>query len=112
MLRGHNEPGGGFTGGLVASAGFALYGLAQGPRAVRRALNFDVRALIGAGLLLALASALVPVTIGQPFFRAIWWEISPGDAQIKFGTPTFFDFGVYLVVIGVVLTIIFAREEA
>ena len=56
LLRGHNAPGGGFVGGLVAAGAFALYGLASNVAEARRALRVDTRTLIGVGLLLAFAS--------------------------------------------------------
>lgn len=108
LLRGHDSPGGGFTGGLVASSGFVLYGLAHGPRAVRRVLKINLKALIGAGLSVGLLSALIGPFTGQPFFRAVWWQPPVGP---KIGTPAIFDIGVYTVVVGVVLTIMLAREE-
>jgi multicomponent Na+:H+ antiporter subunit B len=108
LLRGHDSPGGGFTGGLVASAGFVLYGLAHGPRAARRVLKINLKALMGAGLFIGLASALIGPAMGRPFFSAIWWQIPRGP---KIGTPAVFDVGVYAVVVGVVLTIMLAREE-
>ena len=108
LLRGHDAPGGGFTGGLVASAGFVLYGLAHGPRAVRRALRINLKSLIGVGLSIGLVSALVGPLFGRAFFSATWWQIPRGP---KIGTPTLFDVGVFIVVIGVVLTIMLAREE-
>jgi hypothetical protein len=39
LLRGHNEPGGGFIGGLIAASALAIYGMAAGPEAARRALK-------------------------------------------------------------------------
>jgi len=110
MLRGHNEPGGGFVGGLVAAAAFALYTLAFGVPRARRALGIDPRILIGAGLLIAVGSGLASMLIGQPFLTALW-----GDRAVpllgKPGTPLFFDIGVYVTVIGVALTMIFALAE-
>jgi multicomponent Na+:H+ antiporter subunit B len=108
LLRGHDSPGGGFTGGLVASTGLVLYGLAYGPRAVRRALRVNLKALVGIGLAVGLASALVGPILGKPFFSAVWWYPPVGP---KIGTPAIFDIGVYVVVLGVVLTIMLAREE-
>ena len=53
LLRGHNEPGGGFIGGLIAASALAIYGIAFGVPAVRRALRFHPLAIAGAGLLLS-----------------------------------------------------------
>lgn len=110
MLRGHNEPGGGFDGGLVAAAAFALYALAFGVPRARRALGIDPRILIGIGLLIAVGSGLASMLMGQPFLTALW-----GDRAVpllgKPGTPLLFDMGVYVTVIGVALTMIFALAE-
>ena len=56
LLRGHNDPGGGFIGGLIAVAAFAIYGIAFGVPVARRALHFHPLAIAGAGLFLAAAS--------------------------------------------------------
>ena len=106
VLRGHNEPGGGFVGGLVAAAAFALYGIAFGVHRARQALLVKPMTLLGAGLLIALVSGLPAVLRGQPFLGA-WWP--PGPVAI--GTPALFDLGVFLVVAGVVLMMIFTLAE-
>jgi multicomponent Na+:H+ antiporter subunit B len=111
LLRGHNEPGGGFVGGLVAAAAFALYVIAFDVATARRTLGIDPRTLIGLGLLLALSSGLVSLFGGLPFMTGLWGEASV-PLLGKPGTPLFFDIGVYLAVIGVTLTIIFALAEA
>ena len=72
LLRGHNEPGGGFVGGLVAAAAFALYAIAFGVRRARQALLVKPMTLLGAGLLIALFSGLPAVLRRQPFLTAVW----------------------------------------
>ncbi len=110
LFRGHNSPGGGFVGGLVAAAAFAVYAIAFGVKGARSALGFGPRVLIGGGLLAALGSALVSPITGQIFMTAQWTSASY-PAIGKLGTPLIFDFGVYLVVLGVVLTIILTLAE-
>ncbi len=56
LLRGHNDPGGGFIGGLIAAAGAAVYGMAKGVGAVRRSLRFNPLVYAGFGVLLAAAA--------------------------------------------------------
>jgi len=111
LLRGHNEPGGGFVGGLVAASAFALYAVAYDTAAARRTLGIDTLTLIGLGLLVALGSGLIGLVLGQPFMTGQW-----GDYNVpllgKVGSPLLFDIGVYLVVIGATLTIIFALAES
>jgi multicomponent Na+:H+ antiporter subunit B len=110
FARGHNEPGGGFVGGLVAAAAFALYSMAYTPAQARRLLSVDPRLLISLGLLIALVSGLISLVAGLPFMSGIW-----GHTYLPVigapGTPILFDLGVYLSVIGVMLTIFFALAE-
>jgi multicomponent Na+:H+ antiporter subunit B len=111
LLRGHNQPGGGFIGGLVAAAAFVLYGLASNEISVRQAIHFDTRSYIAGGLLLAGASALFPTFLGLPFLTGVWGTIYLFGAAVELGTPVFFDIGVYIAVIGVALTIVLAMAE-
>jgi len=110
LLRGHNEPGGGFVGGLVVAAAFSLNAIAYGVPTARRTLGIDPRTLLGLGLLVAVSSGLFALFMGQPFMAGLW----AGRAVPllgKVGTPLLFDVGVYLVVLGVTLTIIFTLAE-
>ena len=112
LLRGHNEPGGGFVGGLVAGSAFALYIIADGPAAARRALRVDPRTLIAGGLLVAVGSGMVALLDGLPFLTGVWRSLRlPGLPAIELGTPLVFDTGVFLVVLGVTETIILALAE-
>jgi multicomponent Na+:H+ antiporter subunit B len=106
LLRGHNAPGGGFAGGLIVSAAYALHTFAFGVAAARRALLVDPSRLIRAGLLLALGSGLLPLTLDRAFLTSLWLGSGSG-----IGTPLLFDLGVFLVVIGVVLTMTFTLAE-
>jgi multisubunit Na+/H+ antiporter MnhB subunit len=80
-------------------------------RASRRALVVDPSTLLSAGLLIALASAIPAVLVGRPFMTAIWLSIGRGPAAMHLGTPLLFDIGVFLAVIGVVLTIVLTLGE-
>ena len=111
LLRGHNEPGGGFVAGLVVAVAFVLRIFGQGPVAARAALLVHPRKLIAAGLVLALASGFLPVALGLPFLTACWAELGPPEWGLLVGTPLSFDVGVCLVVIGVVLTMTFDLAE-
>ena len=86
LLRGHNAPGGGFAGGLVVAAAYALHSFAFGVTAARRALLVDPSRLIGAGLLFALGSGLLPLLLGKSFLTSMWLSTGMG-----LGTPTLFD---------------------
>lgn len=110
LFRGHYKPGGGFVGGLVATAAFTLYTISSGLQLARQALRINPRSLMSIGLLLALASGLLSLFKNQPLFTGSWCQI---DLPITsgLGTPAIFDVGVYLVVIGVGLTIVFTLAE-
>jgi multicomponent Na+:H+ antiporter subunit B len=110
LLRGHYEPGGGFVGGLIAAAAFALNVIAFGVPRTREVLRVDPRILIGAGLLVATISGLFAWLSGNPFFTAVWLK-QPWPILGTVGTPLLFDIGVYFVVLGVVLKIIFVLAE-
>lgn len=112
LLRGHNEPGGGFVGGLIASAAFALHAIAYDVEKTRTLLPIDTRSLIVLGLLLAMSSGTISLFIGEPFFTGQWVRVSFWPiGELDLGTPLFFDIGVYLTVIGVTLTIILSLAE-
>lgn len=108
LLQGHNEPGGGFIGGLIGATAFALTALGSGALTVRRALRVEPRALAAFGLALALISGLIALLEGAPFLTGVWTTV----ADVKLGSPLFFDVGVFLVVVGTVLTFILGLKEA
>ena len=113
LFQGHNEPGGGFIGGLVAAAGFALYSMALGTPAARALLRVDLFLIMGVGLILAIGAGLFGLALGHEFLKGIWTQVYiDGLGVIKIGTPVFFDIGVYLTVIGVTLTFVFTLEES
>lgn len=113
LLRGHNEPGGGFIGGLLAAAGFALYSFAVGLAEARRLLAVHPRTLIATGLLFAVASGFPALFANKDFLygRRVTLQIPGFEGGLKVGTPFVFDVGVYLAVIGVTLLMAFTLEE-
>ena len=112
LLRGHHYPGGGFVGGLFAGSSFALYALAFEVEAARKLLRIDPRDVTAAGLAIALLSGIPAVVNGETFLTGTWWTLHllPG-AVLEIGTPLIFDVGVYLVVLGVLLTLVFSLGE-
>jgi len=111
LFRGHNQPGGGFVGGLVVAAAFVLYAIAYGVDAGRRALLVDPARLLGVGLLVALGSGIPAVLRGRPFLTAMWTTVGIDRLVVDVGTPLVFDVGVFFAVIGVVLTIVFTLAD-
>jgi len=111
LLRGHNEPGGGFIGGLIAASAFAMYGIAFGVQAVRRALWFHPMSIAGAGLLLSTLSGMISVIFGVPFMTGLWIYPEIFGVEVSLATVISFDVGVYLVVVGSITSIALALEE-
>ena len=112
LLRGHYLPGGGFVGGLIASIAFVLHSFANGLGATRTLLRFHPGFLMPTGLALSFLSGLVPVIFtGKSFMTGTWY---PHHLPVigSLGSALFFDIGVYLVVLGVTLTIIFTISES
>ncbi len=110
VLRGHNEPGGGFIGGLVVSAAFSLYALAAGVQAARTALRVEPRTLIAFGLSISLLSGCVGAVLGFGYMTGVWLPFALPPVG-KIGTPVLFDVGVYFTVVGVVLWMVFTLGE-
>jgi multicomponent Na+:H+ antiporter subunit B len=110
LLRGHNEPGGGFIGGLIAASGLAIYGIAAGVTPVRRAIYFHPMAISGTGLFLAGMSGLMAVFQDLPFLTGLWSSSDIFGFGAVLSTVVFFDIGVYLVVVGAITSIALALE--
>ena len=111
LLRGHNEPGGGFIGGLIAVSALAIYGIAYGVHAVRRAIWFHPLAIAGFGLLLATLSGMISIALGVPFMTGIWIYPSIFGVEVPLATVISFDVGVYLVVVGAITAMALTLEE-
>ena len=117
LIAGHNAPGGGFAGGLVAGIALMIRYLAAGRRELDDAAPFDAGRLLGLGLAVAVLSAITPALLGGKIFQSYdlkltipGWEYleTPWGTWTLFGemhlvSSTVFDVGVYLIVIGVVL---------
>ena len=110
-LRGHNEPGGGFIGGLIAASAFAIYGIAFGSTAVRKAIIVHPISVAGFGLFFGIATGLLSYFLGHPFFTGQWYIFEVFGSVVALSTPMFFDIGVYFVVAGSITAIILALEE-
>ena len=113
MLRGHNEPGGGFIGGLTGATGFVLYAIACGTQDARAALRVMPQTIAIWGLGIALAAGLFAALFGDALFTGQWLFIgaTEDDKGLPLSSVLVFDFGVYLVVFGSILTLVFAMEE-
>ena len=107
LVTGHNSPGGGFAGGLVAGAAFVLRYVQGGAPEVRRAMRLAPQTLLGAGLLVAAFTAMAPLLFGGNFLEGGYIELdAPLVGHVKATSALAFDVGVFLVVIGVVLMLL------
>jgi len=107
LYRGHNEPGGGFVGGLIAAAGFATLALARGVEVARATLRFEPMTVIGFGILAALLSGLPGLWLDGSFLTHQWLVLG----NFHLGTTLLFDIGVYLVVLGGIPSLILRFYE-
>ncbi|MDN5807665.1 MAG: Na+/H+ antiporter subunit A [Brevibacterium sp.] len=107
LFAGHNEPGGGFAGGLVAGLALVVRYLAGGKFELAEAALFSPSGLLGTGMIMAVLTGIGGWVWGDTVFRSVYLE---GDVpllgHLSFGTPTFFDIGVYLIVVGLMLDIL------
>ena len=105
LLRGHNEPGGGFAAGLVVGMGLMVRYLAAGSQELDEAAPFDAGRLLGAGLLVAVLSAFTPVLFGGKVFQSYdaWLDLGPWLGEVHLVSSVVFDVGVFLIVVGVLL---------
>jgi multisubunit Na+/H+ antiporter MnhB subunit len=107
LFVGHNAPGGGFAGGLVAGMALVMRYVAGGRYELGAAAPTDAGRLLGIGMSIAVACAIVPLFFGAPPLTSTWFEAEiPVIGHIEFVTSTLFDVGVYLVVIGLVLDVL------
>ncbi|NMG38958.1 Na+/H+ antiporter subunit B [Chelativorans sp. ZYF759] len=111
LLRGHNEPGGGFIGGLMGASAFAIYGIACGVSSVRRALYLHPMTWSAIGLFLGAAAGVMSVFFGVPFLTGLWAPPEIFGIEVELSSILLFDIGVYLVVLGAITSIALALEE-
>ncbi|MUP44784.1 Na+/H+ antiporter subunit B [Gramella sp. BOM4] len=112
LLRGHYLPGGGFVGGLIAAIAFILHAFANGLPNTKELLVIHPGFLIPVGLSISFLSGLAPVLFTDMPFMTGLWSHDPVAILGYVGSALFFDIGVYLVVVGVTLTIIFTISES
>ncbi len=107
FFAGHNTPGGGFAGGLTAGLALVLRYLAGGRYELGETLPLDAGKILGAGLGLSAGTALVSLLVGAPVLSSALIEVHlPVLGSVKFVTGLFFDLGVYLIVVGLVLDVL------
>lgn len=112
LLRGHNNPGGGFIAGVMTALAILLLSIASDLRQVRRVLQVDPRLLTGVGLLIALTTGVMPMLFGYPFLTSTFGHLhAPWLGEVELASAFFFDLGVYGVVVGGTLLMIMTLAE-
>ncbi len=112
LYRGHNEPGGGFIGGLMFGAAYILYAMAFGVEKTQKSLFFNPINLTALGLLVALLSGIPALLLGNSFMTGEWYTFFAQTAfELKLGTPLIFDVGVYFAVAGMLMLVMFSIME-
>lgn len=104
LIRGHNQPGGGFIAALVVSISLVMQYMASGFGWAERQIRFNYHALIGGGALIAAASGVSAMVFGKPFLKSAFdhYEI-PGIGDFELSSTIAFDLGVFLTVVGGVM---------
>ena len=107
LIAGHNLPGGGFAGGLLAGIAFAIRYVAGGRFELEQAIKIPAGIILGSGLAIAAIAGLVPLFFGGQVFQAYDVEVLlPFFGHVHFASAMVFDIGVYLVVIGLVIDVL------
>ena len=107
LFAGHNNPGGGFAAGMVTGLALMVRYLAGGRYELDEAAPIDAGVLMGTGLFVATISGLAPVAFGGAVLQSAQIDLAvPLVGEVHVVTSTFFDIGVYLVVVGLVLDLL------
>ena len=109
LIRGHNSPGGGFIGGLLAGLSMVYKVYSYDFQTARQDLILKPMHYLAIGLTTIILSALPSLVKGLDFMSGVWWKIGSSEFfELKIGTPFIFDIGVFFSVIGVVLLFMFS----
>ena len=109
LIRGHNDPGGGFIGGLLAGLSIVYKVYAFDFYTAKQKLIIQPLQYLAIGLTTIVLSTLPSLIKGLDFMTGVWWKFgSPDFFELKIGTPFIFDIGVFFSVVGVVLLFMFS----
>jgi multicomponent Na+:H+ antiporter subunit B len=112
LFKGHNEPGGGFIAGLMASVAIVLIYIVYNAETVKQLMPISYPAMIGLGLLFAAGMGIGGILLGYPFLTQTFdYFHIPLVGEIELATALIFDIGVFLVVVGATLLIISTLGE-
>jgi multicomponent Na+:H+ antiporter subunit B len=112
LIRGHNLPGGGFIGGLLAGLSLAYKGFAYTPGILEKEMKIRPEVFMVFGLLLIFISLWPGLIMAGTLMQGVWFTVPlPFTEGFKFGTPFLFDIGVYFIVIGVTVLFLFSLTD-
>ncbi|MHB1224209.1 MAG: monovalent cation/H+ antiporter subunit A [Gemmatimonadaceae bacterium] len=107
LLRGHNQPGGGFIAAILTSAALILQYMASGVAWTRQRLRLNFQPFIALGVLLAVLTGAGAWLFGVPFMSMTFTHLHiPIIGDIELATAMIFDLGVYVAVVGAVMLIL------
>ena len=107
LFTGHNTPGGGFAGGLVAGLALMIRYLAGGRHELAVAAPVNAGAVLGGGLLIAVGAGAGAMVLGGEILQSAVLDVAvPLLGDVHLVTSTLFDVGVYLIVVGLVLDVL------
>jgi len=109
LLRGHDEPGGGFSAGLLAASAVIVMTIAYGADVGRKLLYFQPLSYMAVGLMIAVLAGMLK--LNASFLSSVWIKVPLGFTTLKLGSPLLFDLGVYIVVLGVVSSFVLEIES-
>ena len=112
FFSGHNEPGGGFIGGLMTAIAILVLYLIFGKEQIKKALPLNYTYMMGVGLLLGAFTGIISWIFGYPYLTQFfdYFQI-PGFGEVELTTALIFDLGVYLLVVGCAMTLILTIVE-
>lgn len=112
LFRGHNAPGGGFIGGLLAGLSLAYKGFAYTPELLQKEMKIKPEGFMALGLLFVFGSIWPGLWLKTTLMEGVWFTIPfPFTEGYKLGTPFIFDIGVYFIVIGVSILFLFSLSN-
>ncbi len=112
FFSGHDAPGGGFIGGLVLASAIVLLLLTYDIETIKYSIPFDFKIVSATGALIVLLTGLGSIIFGEPFLTQTFATFNlPFIGVVELSTVTFFELGVALAVVGVVVTIILSISE-
>ncbi len=113
LVSGHNNPGGGFIAGVLMSGAIALQFIAHGPEGVPRFLKLPYEWIVALGFVIAVIAATAPLVAGYPFLTSFHatLDVPVLGAKMEFALAQLFDFGIFLLVAGGVMTAVLALAQ-